>query len=207
MKRELRFTLESEVRLQGDDKAPVITGYAAVFNKPTNIGSRFQEVIKPGAFDRALKEKQDVRALFNHDDGQVLGRTKSGTLRLSVDSKGLKYEIDPPDTSLARDLMTSMKRGDIDQSSFAFMVRGQKWNETTKDGQTTYLREITDVDLMDVSPVTYPAYEATTSGVRSMFPDGEIEIPKAEEDPALKAAADQVWKERMELKLRVADKS
>jgi HK97 family phage prohead protease len=158
----------------------------------------------PGAFDRALKEKQDVRALFNHDDNQVLGRSKSGTLRMSVDSKGLKYEIDPPDTQLGRDLVTSIRRGDIDGSSFAFIVRGQKWNETTKDGVTTYLREITDCDLMDVSPVTYPAYEQTSVAVRTMFPDGEIEIPTP--DPVEEKTSNDDWKERQELKLRIAEK-
>jgi HK97 family phage prohead protease len=203
-KRELRFISEAEVRLAGDDKSPVITGYAAVFNKPAQIMTRFQEVIRPGAFDRALKEKQDVRALFNHDDNQVLGRSKSGTLRMSVDSKGLKYEIDPPDTQLGRDLVTSIRRGDIDGSSFAFIVRGQKWNETTKDGVTTYLREITDCDLMDVSPVTYPAYEQTSVAVRTMFPDGEIEIPTP--DPVEEKTSNDDWKERQELKLRIAEK-
>ena len=207
-KREVRFILDAEVRLAGDASKPVIEGYAAVFNKPTQIGSRFQEVIRPAAFNRTLKEKQDVRALYNHDDGTVLGRTKSGTLTLSVDERGLKYTIDPPDTTAARDLMTSIRRGDIDQSSFAFVARGQKWNETTKDGETTYLREVTDVDLFDVSPVTYPAYQQTTVGIRSMFPDGEIEIPKGElsADEARNIEADLRWKLRCEYMLTIAEK-
>jgi HK97 family phage prohead protease len=207
MKRELRFINDAEVRLAGDDKKRVITGYAAVFNKPTQIGSRFQEVIRPGAFDRMLKEKQDVRALFNHDDNQVLGRSKSGTLRLSVDSKGLKYEIDPPDTSVGRDTVTVIRsRRRIDGSSFTFIARGQKWNETTKDGVTTYLREITDCDVMDVSPVTYPAYESTSVSVRTMFPDGDIDIPVRTEDPLEQKTSNDDFKERMELSLRIAEK-
>ncbi len=188
-KREVRFFQDAEVRLAGDDQKPVITGYAAVFNKPTQIGQRFKEVIRPGAFDRALKEKQDVRALINHDPGKIIGRTKSGTLTLSVDQKGLRYEIDPPDTSHANDLVESLRRGDIDSSSFGFRAVGQKWTETTDNGQTNYLRELTDVDLDDVSPVTYPAYEATSAGVRTMFPEGvpgeiRTNIPEIEDLPA-----------------------
>jgi HK97 family phage prohead protease len=177
VKQERRF-LQTEVRLQKEaDKPTMITGYAAVFNKTAKIGGSFSEVIRPTAFTRALKEKQDVRALFNHHDGKVLGRTKSGTLRLSVDDKGLRYEIDPPNTTVANDLMESIGRGDIDASSFAFVTRNDKWTEATKDGVTTCLREILDVDLSDVSPVTYPAYASTTAGVRSQLFEG-LEIPK-----------------------------
>jgi hypothetical protein len=175
--RERRF-MHTEVRVQKEaDKPTMITGYAAVFNKPAKIGSSFSEVIRPTAFTRALQEKQDVRALFNHHGGKVLGRTKSGTLRLSVDDKGLRYEIDPPNTTVANDLIESIGRGDIDASSFGFIARGQKWNETKKDGVTTYLREILDADLLDVSPVTYPAYASTSVGVRSQLFEG-LEIPK-----------------------------
>jgi hypothetical protein len=177
LRTERRFLL-TEVRVQKEaDKPTLITGYAAVFNSVSKISSSFSEVIRPTAFTRALKEKQDVRALFNHHAGKVLGRTKPGTLRLSVDAKGLRYEIDAPNTTVAHDLIESIDRGDIDASSFGFVARGQKWNETTKDGVTTYLREILDVDLLDVSPVTYPAYASTTAGVRSQLFEG-LDIPK-----------------------------
>lgn len=180
---ERRF-LQTEVRVQKqDDKPTVITGYAAVFNSESTITPSFSEVIRPGAFDRALREKQDVRALFNHSSNKILGRTKSGTLRLSVDDKGLRYEIDAPNTTVANDLIESIDRGDIDASSFGFIARGQKWNETTKDGKTTYLRELNDVDLQDVSPVTFPAYDATSAGVRSRLFEG-LEIPRELRDAA-----------------------
>jgi hypothetical protein len=130
VKQERRF-LQTEVRLQKEaDKPTMITGYAAVFNKIAKIGGSFSEVIRPTAFDRAIKEKQDVRALFNHHDGKVLGRIKSSTLRLSVDDKGLRYEIDPPNTTVANDLMESISRGDIDASSFAFVTRSDKWRDS-----------------------------------------------------------------------------
>lgn len=173
MKREVRFTNNSEMRAAGDEK-PQISGYAAVFNQETKIGSYFTEIIKPGAFTRALQEKQDVRALINHDSNLVLGRTKSKTLRLVEDDKGLRYEIDPPNTTIANDLRESIIRGDIDQSSFAFVAVKQVWRE---EGEQL-IREIVDVDLYDVSAVTYPAYDATSVSARSLFPDGDVEIPE-----------------------------
>jgi len=139
-----------------------IEGYAAVFNTETKIDS-FWEVIKPGAFDRALREQHDVRALVGHDQNQVLGRTKSKTLELRVDSKGLFATISPPDTQVGRDVVTSIKRGDLDGMSFAFLTLDDDWNQR---GQKI-VREVNDVELVDVSVVAYPAYEATSVAVRT----------------------------------------
>ena len=159
-KLERRFTAQP---LQADDDTK-IRGYAAVFNSPSeDMG--FIEYIDPHAFDNALND--DVRGLVNHDPNQLLGRTTSGTMRLTVDAKGLKYEIDPPDTQTARDLITLMKRGDINQSSFGFYCLDDKWE--LRDGKQT--RTIMEAKLTDCSPVTYPAYAATTSEARC-FPDG-----------------------------------
>jgi HK97 family phage prohead protease len=154
------------------DGTATISGYAAVYHREDNPGTQYElmpnyyERIQPGAFTRALNEGDDVRALFNHDASAVLGRSKSGTLRLSADKVGLKYEVDLPNTQLARDLAESVDRGDISGSSFAFSVtpEGQKI-ERDKNG-TTY-RNILETRLYDVSVVTYPAYEAATSGLRS----------------------------------------
>ena len=150
-----------EFRAKDDCK---IVGYAAVFDEPTNIGGMFDEVVRQGAFARAIKEKQDVRALWNHDANFVLGRTKAGTLKLEEDRKGLWIEIDPPNTQAAHDLMESMRRGDVDQMSFAFRAVEETWTER-KDEMT--LRELKDVDMYDISAVTYPAYEGTQVGLRS----------------------------------------
>ena len=155
-----------------EDGTTTISGYAAVYHRSEDAGTQYQlmdsyyERIKPGAFDRALAEKQDVRALFNHDANHVLGRTTSGTCRLSCDSVGLRYEVDLPNTQVARDLAESVSRGDVSGSSFAFSVdkEGQQI-ERAKDGMT--YRNIVDADLFDVSVVTYPAYESATSGIRS----------------------------------------
>ena len=162
--KEVRYLTADSLEVRVDDDRPVIEGHAAVFDEEAVIGDYFREVIKPGAFTRAIKEKQDVRALWNHDANHVLGRTKAGTLHLSEDKRGLKIAIDPPDTQFANDLLTSIKRGDIDQMSFAFRAVEEKWIE--KKGEMS-LRELHDLDLYDISPVTYPAYAATDVGLRS----------------------------------------
>jgi HK97 family phage prohead protease len=167
--RETRVFTGLKVEARADAEAlPTIRGYAAVFNSETVIGGGswgFREKIAPGAFAEALTFS-DVRALFNHDEDLVLGRLKAGTLRISEDERGLKVEIDPPDTQDARDLITKMQRGDIDQMSFAFTMEGgaQAWDES---GEMP-LRTIQKVgELLDVSIVTYPAYPDTEAAARS----------------------------------------
>lgn len=145
------------------DGPPQLVGYAAVFNSPTRVGS-FEERIAEGAFSDAIAQ-DDVRALFNHDPNYILGRTTAGTLRLAQDARGLRYEVDLPDTAWARDLWASVQRGDITQSSFAFAVApdGEQWDGTQKPP----VRTLTRIHLFDVSPVTYPAYTQTTVAVRA----------------------------------------
>lgn len=145
----------------GGDSTPIIRGHAAVFNSEAQIWPGMREKVAPGAFSETIKA-DDIRALFNHNPDIVLGRNKSGTLKLSEDQKGLAIEIDPPDTQAARDLMVSMERGDIDQMSFAFRVETQEWQELD-DG--TVLRTLKQVRISDVSPVTYPAYDDTDVSV------------------------------------------
>lgn len=141
-----------------------IEGYAAVFNTITDIGW-FREQISPGAFKRAIAEKQDVRCLFNHDPNYILGRTTNGTLELSEDTTGLKFRCDMPDTTVGRDVRSSILRGDINQCSFGFVVRDE---EVKYDADGNELRTIKDADLFDVSPVTYPAYPTTSVQARAM---------------------------------------
>tara|TARA_R110001583_G_scaffold21308_3_gene80868 strand:+ start:21278 stop:21892 length:615 start_codon:yes stop_codon:yes gene_type:complete len=164
---ETRGFDNAEIRMEGDETAPTIVGYAAKFEtRSRNLGG-FVEVIKPGAFDDVLND--DVRALFNHDSNIVLGRTTSGTLKLTVDAVGLRYEITPPDSQTVKDLVLEpLKRGDINQSSFAFRVMsdGQHWDE---DEDGVYVRTITKISrLSDVCPVTYPAYDDTEAATRSL---------------------------------------
>jgi len=146
------YNIELEQR-EGTESATTIVGHAAVFNKLSENLGGFQERINTGAFDDVLGD--DVRAFFNHDPNHLLARSSSGTLRLSTDEEGLKYEFDVPDTTSGRDLLVSMKRGDITQSSFAFTVEDDSWE--SENGMN--IRTIKKVKrLYDVSPVSIPAY-------------------------------------------------
>jgi len=174
MKREVRVFKGMEIRASEDGK--IISGYAAVHNQLSEDLGGFREVILPGAFTRCLGAAPDVRCLFNHDPNLILGRTKAGTLSLAEDPVGLNYDCDVPDTQTGRDVLTSIRRKDVDQCSFAFSVNKQNWREEkAADGTFQVIRELIDVDLYDVSPVTYPAYPQTTVSARSLWPDGEPE--------------------------------
>lgn len=161
--REIRTLVLSEMRVvRQKDESPKIVGHAAVFNSPTEIGSKtwgWLETIAPGAFTDSI-DIDDIRGLFNHDPNYVLGRNVAGTLELSEDEKGLLYTIDPPDTQAARDLLESIDRGDITGSSFGFEVLEQVWNINSEDDEWDK-RELTKIKLWDVSPVTFPAYDDT----------------------------------------------
>lgn len=153
----------AEARAAGDAKR--VSGYAAVFNVRTLIADYFEEEVAPGAFASAIAN-DDVRALIDHDSALVLGRTKAGTLRLAEDDRGLKFEIDLPETTAAADLAALMKRGDVSQASFAFGVKREEWIDR---GEAPPLRRILEVaPLYDVSVVTFPAYEQTEAALRSL---------------------------------------
>jgi HK97 family phage prohead protease len=154
---EKRSVRGLELRTNGEGEPRHIVGHAAVFNSLSEEIFGFREVIMPTAFDRALSEKHDVRALVEHLPLLLLGRTKSGTLKLSVDDIGLHADINPPDTAAAQDAMTSIERGDIDGMSFAFIPMTTQWR--TEEGVD--IREIHDLDLVDVSVVAFPAYVET----------------------------------------------
>ncbi|HLS33618.1 MAG TPA: HK97 family phage prohead protease [Brevibacterium sp.] len=164
--RELRYLPAAELRVQAEGEGPDrLVGYAALFGRRSELlyGS-FVEVIAPGAFAGAL-EGADVRCLWNHDSSHVLGRTRSGTLKVEEDELGLRIEATPPDTQWARDLMTSIERGDVDQMSFGFRVARDEW---TEEGDLL-IRTILEIEeLYEVSPVTFPAYPDTAVAVRSL---------------------------------------
>ena len=148
----------TEFRLVEDGKKTKIVGHASVFNQLSEDLGGFREQVAPGAFAKSLR-RDDIRALFNHNADFILGRNKAKTLRLKEDETGLYYEIDPPNTSYARDLLESIGRGDISQNSFGFIVESDLW-ENTK-GKEMPVRTLTQVQLFDISPVTYPAYQGT----------------------------------------------
>jgi hypothetical protein len=176
---ERRYLQTHELRLAGGNK-PQISGYAARYNVTTKL-PKFREVIAPGAFTRALREKQDTICCFNHDPNFVLGRTSSGTLRLSEDARGLKFTCDLPDTQAARDLRESINRRDINGCSFAFNIADEDWSEGKEDNERYLLRSVKDLDLIDVSPVTHPAYPETSVSAR------ELELVGAEIRSRVKA--------------------
>lgn len=153
-----------EWRASEQSEVGTLAGYAAVFNSPAVIGGMFREQIVPGAFTAAFG-RDDVRALWNHDPNYVLGRVKAGTLELAEDEVGLRYVVRPPDTTWSRDLVASIARGDVTQSSFAFRVTKDRW-EPPASKTDLPLRLIEDVELYDVSPVTYPAYDQTSVAAR-----------------------------------------
>jgi len=193
MEKEVRL-LNTEFRVMNDGKVKV-RGLAAVFNSLSENLGGFRERIEPGAFDDVLKD--DVRAMFNHDPNMILGRSKSGTLKLEVTPEGLAYEYEDPDTTYSRDLVKSLERGDVDQSSFGFQVKsdGQEWREL-EDG--SYIRTIKKVSrLYDVSPVTIPAYPDTTVAKRDL---NLLEQQKADIEMKAEAArlAEEESREREE---------
>lgn len=137
-----------------------LEGYAAVFGSVANVGS-FQERIAPGAFRAALAG--DVLALLDHDPGKLLARTRSGTLRLSEDSKGLTFSLDLPDTMAGRDVQALAERGDVGGMSFGFTVPdgGERWQGS--------IRTLTAIDLKEISVVSaWPAYEGTEIALRAL---------------------------------------
>lgn len=159
-----------EVRVTGDDRSPAggdpgteIAGYAALFNTPATIAEQFIEVIDEGAFDDTIGD--DIRVLFNHDPNQLLGRTKSGTASIAVDADGLRYTVTPPATQVGRDVLALVQRGDVDGSSFGFRVLEDRWAPGATAGDLP-VRHVQRVALLDVSPVTIPAYSETTAEVR-----------------------------------------
>jgi HK97 family phage prohead protease len=154
-----------EVRELENGTGMTFSGYAAVFNSPSEP-LPFREKIAPGAFTRSLNARNDIKMLWNHESGQVLGSTRAGTLRMEEDSYGLRVTADLPDTTAGRDAAYLLKRGDIDSMSFGFSVPkgGDDWSA---DGQE---RTLNSVRLHEVSIVAFPAYSATagTTMVRGL---------------------------------------
>ena len=158
--KEIRVFKSQELR--ADVESRTIRGYAAVFNSDSENLGGFIERIDPQAFDGVLED--DVRALINHDDNMILARTSSGTLNLSVDERGLSYEFEVPNTTYGNDLLVSVQRGDISQSSFGFSVAEDEWERG--DVRRRTIKKV--ARLYDVSPVTYPAYPDTSVAMRSL---------------------------------------
>ena len=146
--------------LDGNGKPLRISGYAAVWNQPSEDLGGFVEYVMPGAFTDSI-QNDDVRALFNHDNNKVLGRSKNGTLKMVEDSLGLHFEVVPPEVSWVKDLAESMRRGDINQCSFGFKTLRDSWSRDHA------IRHLEKAKLSDVSVVTQPAYPQTSATVQT----------------------------------------
>lgn len=165
-----------------DTRGRTVHGYAAVYNTPSADLGGFSEQIAPGAFADVLGS--DVRALLNHDPNEVLGRTKSGTLRLFDEQRGLRFELDLPSSPLGDNVREAVRRGDLDGASFRFVVGDERW-----DGD---VRTITQVaELYDVTVATFGAYPAASVELRTRPPKEETMEETATVEPEVEAADDE----------------
>lgn len=174
---ERRFLPLEGAELRADADGRKLGGYAAVFNTPATIAGAWIEEVAPGAYSKTISE-HDIRALWNHDPGVVLGRNKASTLRLWEDSHGLNAEIEPPDNEWGRPVLQAVKRGDVTGMSIAFRAIKQEWVHPPEGSRELPRRTIREVKLYEVSPVTFPAFESTTIGVRAE----DMGMEAAEED-------------------------
>jgi hypothetical protein len=190
---ERRSLAIKELRIdEAEGEPPQLVGYASVFDSwSEELGGiePFREKVVRGAFADTIRQ-DDIRCLFNHDSNFVLGRNKAGTLILEEDGKGLKVTIKPPDTRWAKDLLVSVKRGDISQMSFGFVCEKDSWSYD----DSVDVRELHKVKLFDVSLVTYPAYPATECDVRSI-----VASRQAERDEARKQQEQEATQKQAEL--------
>jgi len=159
----IEYRAGQPVDIKDDSGTIRVSGYAAIFDSETDIGGYYREKIARGAFTDAIT-RDDVVFVINHE-GLPMARTRSGTLKLSEDSRGLfmETELDPSDPEVQR-IIPKMKRGDLDKMSFAFRIEAEEWD----DSGDTPLRTIKKAELRDVSIVTFPAYSDTNIGLRSL---------------------------------------
>jgi len=171
---------QTVLRNDEDGKTPTIFGYGAVYydGTPETEYELYEDVVERvdrDAFDEVLGNSQlDVIATFNHDMNNVIGRRSANTLKIGSDKRGMWYEIDPPDTTVGRELVSLIRRGDVKGSSFMGLIQGEEW-VYAKDGMPE-TRTITNVLLKELGPVTMPAYDATTADTRcALRSSGHIE--------------------------------
>lgn len=155
---------DGDLRVESRGRAPVLRGYAIVFDRLSETLGFFREQIAAEAVDRTLKERVDLRALVDHDSARILGRLSAGTLRIEKDAHGLAVEIDPPQTTAGADIVESVRRRDVTGMSFAFVTLKDQWDETTNPPTRTVL----DMLVREVSIVAFPAYPQTEAALRSL---------------------------------------
>ena len=162
---ETRSSRIEDVRVStAEDGSHSVSGYAIVFNSPSVDLGGFTEIVAPGALARTLLENPDVLCLRDHKPEMLLGRTKAGTLSLSTDDKGLRFTCNLPNTTTANDLAANLQRQDIDSCSFGMQVVDDKW---VSDSAGNVVRTLLDINVFEISVVSFPAYEATSASIRT----------------------------------------
>ena len=209
--KEIRSGHIKELRVaKTDDGKNTVTGYAIVYNSPSVDLGGFVEIVAPGALTRTLTENPDVLCLRDHDCSLLLGRTLANTLTLTDDNIGLRFECTLPNTTAADDLAESMARGDIDACSFMMSVVNDTWSQ---DAQGNIIRTLLDIDLSEVSIVSFPAYPDTSAAlrsapaeIRSQLQSRVADAPAAVVVPILAPAKDESRERRrrqLDLKVRL----
>ncbi|MCU5491181.1 HK97 family phage prohead protease [Bacillus cereus] len=197
MKEIRALPMTIEVREVNEDEGKrTISGSIKYNNESAEMrdwwGDTFVEEIAEGAFDESLKVR-DVVGLWSHDTSQVLGNTKSKTLRIENDKKELRFELDIPNTTVGNDAWELIKRGDVDGVSFGMKVTKDKWSSEERENGKVYKRSILNAELYEISPVAFPAYPTNEVSVRSLddFKAGE------------KRVADEFRKRKLEIELEL----
>ncbi|MCQ2137882.1 MAG: HK97 family phage prohead protease [Bacteroidales bacterium] len=181
-RRSITMAVTLEKRAEDAAESRSISGYAAVYNSWSQPLYWFREMIAPGAFDKA--DMGQCILCFNHDSNKICARVSSGTLKLTIDDKGLRFDADLPNTTVGNDLLELIRRGDISQCSFAFRVAKDTWRYADEiNGLELDERTIDEIsEVLDVCPVVRPAYEDTSVDARS------LEQRKAEHNAAVSAS-------------------
>lgn len=198
-KKEMRYLPIQDMQIrkatEGSDTMTV-EGYAVKFNERSLLlYGEFYEKVARGAFSKSLEENT-IKGLWNHDTNLVLGSTKSGTLRLKEDDVGLHFELDLPNNETGRNALESINRGDVDGVSFGFYVRDNTW-EYLKD-EDVYERILLDINLFEISPTPFPAYEGASEVAKRSMLDSSIKTKEERKEEKLK-------KEQLSLKLKLLE--
>ena len=190
---EMRAWQDGRLEIRETPDGPSrIVGRAVLYGELSLDLGGWREIIVPGAFDVADK---DIRSLWQHDSSMVLGRTTAGTMTLTVDERGIYPDITPPNTTWAQDAMVSMKRGDVSGFSFGFMVDEDNWVVTGRE----IVRQVLRAQLIEVSPVTFPAYPTTSAQVRDR-------VAALQEQPAPTPNSNAVQRARDLLRIAVRER-
>lgn len=170
-----RRIVKAKMQVRSTSAGNTASGYAIRFNSLSEDLGGFKEKIASTALDRTLRDGHNIFCFFGHDSNNILGSTESGTLKLSADTKGLRFDCQLPATTLGADTKELLRSNLLNRCSFGFTLaaNGDKWNE---DSSGQLIRTVTDLDLWEVSLVAQPAYESTSVGLRNIAVKPPLEV-------------------------------